>query len=59
VEALAAAMRRLLADPGFTSTLGAAGCKRAELFALGPFVTRLDAITASMVEEHRARHPRS
>ena len=59
VEALAAAMSRLLADPGFASTLGAAGRKRAQLFALGPFVTRLDAISTSMIEEHRARHARS
>jgi glycosyltransferase involved in cell wall biosynthesis len=58
VEALVAAMRYLLADPGFASALGAAGRKRAELFALDPFVTRLDTICASMVEEHHARHPR-
>ena len=59
VGALAGAMRRLLADPGLASTLGAAGRERAELFALGPFVTRLEAITASMVDEHRARYQRS
>jgi glycosyltransferase involved in cell wall biosynthesis len=58
VEALAAAMSRLLADPGFSSTLGAASRRHADLFTLGPFVTRLDAIATSMVEEHRACHPR-
>jgi glycosyltransferase involved in cell wall biosynthesis len=56
--ALATAMNRLLADPAFASTLGAAGRKRAELFTLGPFVTRLDAIGSTVIEEHHARHPR-
>jgi glycosyltransferase involved in cell wall biosynthesis len=56
VGALAAAMNRLLADPAFASTLGEAGRKRAEPFALGPFVTRLDAIGTSVLEEHNARH---
>lgn len=58
VRALATAMNRLLSDPAFASALGAAGRKRAESFALGPFVTRLDAIGASVIEEHRARRPR-
>jgi glycosyltransferase involved in cell wall biosynthesis len=57
VEALAGAMRRLLADPGFTAKLGAAGRNRAELFTLDPFVTRVDGICLAMVEEHRALHP--
>jgi glycosyltransferase involved in cell wall biosynthesis len=57
VRALAAAMSRLVADPAFASTLGKASRKRAEPFALGPFVTRLDAIATLVLEEHSARRP--
>jgi len=58
VGALATAMNRLLADPALAVALGAAGRKRAELFSLGPFVTRLDAIGNSVIDEHRARSRR-
>jgi glycosyltransferase involved in cell wall biosynthesis len=58
VRALAAAMNRLLSDSAFTSALGASGRKRADSFALEPFVTRLDALGASVIEEHRARRLR-
>jgi glycosyltransferase involved in cell wall biosynthesis len=58
VAALAAAMNRLLADPALAAALGSAGRKRAELFSVGPFVTRLDAIGNSVIDEHRTRHRR-
>jgi glycosyltransferase involved in cell wall biosynthesis len=56
VGALTAAMKRLIADPEFASTLGEASRKRAEPFALSAFVTRLDAIGTSVLEEHNAAH---
>jgi glycosyltransferase involved in cell wall biosynthesis len=57
VDALAAAVGRLLGDPGLASRVGAEGRRRvAERFSLGAMVRRTAALYEELLEE--AREPR-
>jgi glycosyltransferase involved in cell wall biosynthesis len=56
-EALAAAMQRLLADPGLRGQLGAAATARVGRFQAHTVVPRIESIYQSLVDQ-RARSPR-